>query len=259
MKILALDTSNKTLSVALLENDSVVASFILNTKKNHSVTLMPTIDHLFQAASWVPKQLEKIVVSAGPGSYTGVRIALATAKTLSYTLNKPLVAISSLALMAQNAFFFKGLIVPLFDALRDNVYAGNYRFIEGKLTSTIKDKYISFAELLASFDKKKRILFIGEDVKKFQSKIKTLLPQAVICQNAVLNIPHAANLALMSQDIAPVKDVHAFVPWYLKRVEAEEKWLKRFGNKHSSSNLKIHKRAQLLSTTIGVKRVNDLF
>jgi tRNA A37 threonylcarbamoyladenosine modification protein TsaB len=140
------------------------------------------------------------------------------------------VAISSLALMAQNACFFKGLIVPLFDALRENVYAGSYRFTEGKLTSIIKDSYISFAELLASFDKKERILFIGEDVRKFQSKIKNSLPQALICQNAFLNIPHATNLVLMSQDIAPVKDVHTFSPWYLKRVEAEEKWLKKLSN-----------------------------
>ncbi|MDR0614744.1 MAG: tRNA (adenosine(37)-N6)-threonylcarbamoyltransferase complex dimerization subunit type 1 TsaB, partial [Lactobacillales bacterium] len=159
MKFLTMDTSNKTLSVALVEDNSVISSFILNIKKNHSITLMPAIDRLFKAVAWTPWQVEKIVVSAGPGSYTGVRMAVTTAKTLAYTLNKPLVAISSLALLAQNATFFEGLIIPLFDARRDNVYAGVYRFMEGKLTFVVADSHISFSNLLASFTPKERILF----------------------------------------------------------------------------------------------------
>ncbi|MDR1013080.1 MAG: tRNA (adenosine(37)-N6)-threonylcarbamoyltransferase complex dimerization subunit type 1 TsaB [Lactobacillales bacterium] len=227
MKILAMDTSNKVLSLALMKNDNVVANFTLNIKKSHSITLMPAIDQLFKIVNWLPEQLAKIVVSAGPGSYTGVKIAVTTAKTLAYTLNRPLVAISSLALLAQNACFFEGLIVPLFDARRDNVYAGGYRFIKGKLTSVIKDAHLPFAKLLASFLKEQQILFLGEDVKKIHSKIKNVLPQALICQNVVLNIPNASNLAWMSREVKPVRDVHAFVPWYLKRVEAEEEWLKK--------------------------------
>jgi tRNA threonylcarbamoyl adenosine modification protein YeaZ len=231
MKFLTMDTSNKTLSIALVKNNAVVSSFTLNIKKNHSITLMPAIDRLFKVVAWTPQQVEKIVVSAGPGSYTGVRMAVTTAKTLAYTLNKPLVAISSLALLAQNAYFFEGLIIPLFDARRGNVYAGVYRFIESKLVSVAADSHVSFSNLLASFTPKEQILFLGEDVEKFQSKIKNALPQALICENADLNIPHAANLALMSLKVAPVKDVHAFVPWYLKRVEAEEKWLEKLSNR----------------------------
>jgi len=236
MKFLTMDTSNKTLSVALVEDNSVISSFILNIKKNHSITLMPAIDRLFKAVAWTPQQVEKIVISAGPGSYTGVRMAVTTAKTLAYTLNKPLVAISSLALLAQNAYFFEGLIVPLFDARRDNVYAGVYRFINGKLAASVEDSHISFSNLLASFTPKERILFLGEDVEKFQVKIKSILPQALICENANLNIPHAANLALMSQEAEPIKDIHAFVPWYLKRVEAEEKWLEKLGSRNIQKN-----------------------
>jgi tRNA threonylcarbamoyl adenosine modification protein YeaZ len=237
VKILAMDTSNKVLSVALVEDDSVVSSFTLNIKKNHSVTLMPAIDRLFKVAAWTPQQVEKIVVSVGPGSYTGVRMAVTTAKTLAYTLNKPLVAISSLALLAQNAYFFEGLIVPFFDARRDNVYAGVYRFINGKLAAIVEDSHIVLAKLLASLTKKKQILFLGEDVAKFEAKVKSILPQAMTCQSATLNIPHAENLALMSQEVESIKDIHAFVPWYLKRVEAEKKWLEKLGNNRPLAKL----------------------
>lgn len=87
MKILSIDTSNAPLAIALVEDKQLVAETTLNITKNHSVFLMPVIEQLMQMASWTPQQLNRIVVAKGPGSYTGVRIAVTTAKTLASTLN----------------------------------------------------------------------------------------------------------------------------------------------------------------------------
>ena len=81
MKLLAFDTSSKALSVAILEDEALLAETTLTIKKNHSITLMPVIDFLMQQIDLTPKDLDRIVVAEGPGSYTGLRIAVATAKT----------------------------------------------------------------------------------------------------------------------------------------------------------------------------------
>ena len=96
MKVLAFDTSSKALSLAILEDKQVLAETTINIKKNHSITLMPAIDFLMASLDWTPKDLDRIVVAEGPGSYTGLRIAVATAKTLAHTLNIELVGMSSL-------------------------------------------------------------------------------------------------------------------------------------------------------------------
>ena len=91
MKILAFDTSSKALSLAILEDKQLLAETTINIKKNHSITLMPAIDFLMGSLDLTPKDLDRIVVAEGPGSYTGLRIAVATAKTLAHTLNIELV------------------------------------------------------------------------------------------------------------------------------------------------------------------------
>ena len=124
MKVLAFDTSSKALSLAILEDKQVLAETTINIKKNHSITLMPAIDFLMASVDWTPKDLDRIVVAEGPGSYTGLRIAVATAKTLAHTLNIELVGMSSL--LALVPYQQEGLFVPLMDARRNNVYAGFY-------------------------------------------------------------------------------------------------------------------------------------
>ena len=93
MKLLAFDTSSKALSVAILEDEALLAETTLTIKKNHSITLMPVIDFLMQQVDLTPKDLDRVVVAEGPGSYTGLRIAVATAKTLAHTLGIELVGV----------------------------------------------------------------------------------------------------------------------------------------------------------------------
>lgn len=113
MKVLAIDTSNYVMGVSLIEENTVVGEIITNLTKNHSVRLMPAVEQLLKECNVKPKELDKIVVAAGPGSYTGVRIGVTAAKTLAWSLQIPIVGVSSLEVVAANGVDFQGVICPL--------------------------------------------------------------------------------------------------------------------------------------------------
>ena len=214
MKVLAFDTSSKALSLAILEDKQVLAETTINIKKNHSITLMPAIDLLMASLDWTPKDLDRIVVAEGPGSYTGLRIAVATAKTLAHTLNIELIGMSSLLSLVPRQQ--EGLLVPLMDARRNNVYAGFYE----NAKPVMPEAHLSFAEVLEKVTDAEQVTFVGE-VGPFVEQIQEQLPQASYQET----LPNAANLALWAWD-KKADSLHDFVPNYLKRVEAEENWLK---------------------------------
>ena len=214
MKVLAFDTSSKALSLAILEDKQVLAETTINIKKNHSITLMPAIDFLMESLDWTPKDLDRIVVAEGPGSYTGLRIAVATAKTLAHTLNIELVGMSSL--WALVPYQQEGLFVPLMDARRNNVYAGFYE----NAKPVMPEAHLSFEEVLEKVKGASQVTFVGE-VAPFVEQIQEHLPRT----NYKETLPNAATLALLAWD-KEADSLHDFVPNYLKRVEAEENWLK---------------------------------
>ena len=214
MKVLAFDTSSKALSLAILEDKQVLAEMTINIKKNHSITLMPAIDFLMASLDWTPKDLDRIVVAEGPGSYTGLRIAVATAKTLAHTLNIELVGMSSL--LALVPYQQEGLFVPLMDARRNNVYAGFYE----NAKSVMPESHLSFERVIELIKGASQVTFVGE-VGTFVEQIQEHLPRT----NFKETLPNAANLALWAWD-KEADSLHDFVPNYLKRVEAEENWLK---------------------------------
>ena len=214
MKVLAFDTSSKALSLAISEDKQVLAETMINIKKNHSITLMPAIDFLMSSLDLTPKDLDRIVVAEGPGSYTGLRIAVATAKTLAHTLNIELVGMSSLLALVPRQQ--EGLLVPLMDARRNNVYAGFYE----NAKPVMPEAHLSFAEVLEQVKDAEQVTFVGE-VGPFVEQIQEQLPQASYQET----LPNAANLALWALD-KKAASLHDFVPNYLKRVEAEENWLK---------------------------------
>ncbi|MFS9081699.1 tRNA (adenosine(37)-N6)-threonylcarbamoyltransferase complex dimerization subunit type 1 TsaB [Streptococcus mitis] len=214
MKVLAFDTSSKALSLAILEDKQVLAETTINIKKNHSITLMPAIDFLMASVNWTPKDLDRIVVAEGPGSYTGLRIAVATAKTLAHTLNIELVGMSSL--LALVPYQQEGLFVPLMDARRNNVYAGFYE----NAKPVMPEAHLPFELVIELIKGASQVTFVGE-IGPFVEQIQEHLPRT----NYKETLPNAANLALLAWD-KEADSLHDFVPNYLKRVEAEENWLK---------------------------------
>lgn len=234
MKLLAFDTSSQALSVALTEDDTLLGKIDLNIKKNHSLTLMPAIDFLMTNAGLQPEDLDRIAVAQGPGSYTGLRIAVTTAKTLASTLNIDLVGVSSLAAIAAN-IDVASKVVPLIDARRQNVYAGIY---ENGL-SVSQEQHIELDKLMETLKTEETLIFSGE-LANFRELIAQTLPQAKFVENAERRLPNAYQIARLGAGYEPV-NVDTFVPEYLKKVEAEEKWLETHAEDQGNDTHYIHK------------------
>lgn len=225
MKILAIDTSNHPMSVALVENDQLLATTTLNMVRNHSIFLLPVIDDLFQKVQWQPQDLDRIVVAQGPGSYTGIRIAVTSAKVLADTLKIELVGISSLKTVAANVNpGTNALIVPFFDARRGNVFAGAYQWKDGQLISVLNDQHLAMQDLLEQLAKfEKPVLLAGELTDRLKKQL-TAVPKQMQFLPSAFAIPSTYQLALLGAKETPVQDIDDFVPQYLRITEAEAVW-----------------------------------
>lgn len=228
MKAIAIDTSNLTLGIALLDDTKVIGEYVTNLKKNHSVRAMPAVEWLMQECDIKPEELERVIVAKGPGSYTGLRIGVSIAKTLAWTLKIPLVGVSSLEVLAAGGTFFNGSLNPLFDARRGQVYTGLYEYGEnGVLMNSRKDQNLLLSDWLEELKKEdKKILFLGNDVSLHQEVIlETLKDQAVIA-SMTENNPRPAMLGKIGLKKEP-EDIHTFVPNYIRLAEAEVKWMEQ--------------------------------
>lgn len=128
LKIAALESSGLVASVALMQDDTLLAEYTVNYKKTHSQTLLPMLDELKRMTELDLRTLDAVAVSAGPGSFTGLRIGSATAKGLGMALNVPIIAVPTLEALAYQCYGTKALVCPIMDARRGQVYAGVYRF-----------------------------------------------------------------------------------------------------------------------------------
>jgi tRNA threonylcarbamoyladenosine biosynthesis protein TsaB len=227
MKALAIDTTNNVLGIALVDEDKVIGEYITNLKKNHSVRAMPAIEQLLNDCNISPKQLDKIVVATGPGSYTGVRIGVSIAKTMAWSLNIPIVGVSSLEVLAANGRFFAGYISPLFDARRGQVYTGLYQYTGDGLVTIEKDQNILLVDWLTILkEKNEKVLFVGNDVEIHKETIETIFEGMGEIAKVVLNNPRPSELGIIGLN-REATDVHSLVPNYIRLAEAEAKWLEQ--------------------------------
>lgn len=226
MTILAIDTSNYSLGIALLNEETVMGEYITNVKVNHSVRAMPAIEALMRDCGVSPKQLTKIVVAKGPGSYTGVRIGVTIAKTLAWSLGIPIVGVSSLEILtASIGRYFTGYVSPLFDARRGQIYTGLYRYQSGELQTIYKDQNVlttTWLETLRSLDKP--ILFVGNDLPIHREVIEKGLGEKAIFAEVTEHNPRPSELGLLGKN-RPAEEIHKFVPNYIRLAEAEVKWM----------------------------------
>ncbi|KGR90597.1 hypothetical protein CD30_10340 [Ureibacillus massiliensis 4400831 = CIP 108448 = CCUG 49529] len=224
---LGIETSNSPLSIAIVKDGQVLTEVVQNIKLTHSVTVMPTIEELFSKVNLKPNEIDAIAVSEGPGSYTGLRIGVTIAKTLAWTLQKPLVGVSSLSVLASNANLFNGLICAMFDARRKNVYAGVYKGQE--LNAVIDDHHTHIDYLLERLKELNMpILFIGSDIVYFKDQIAEQLGELASFASSSINLPRASKLIeLAAKKTLPSQDeIHTFVPKYHRLAQAEAEWIK---------------------------------
>ncbi|MCK8625040.1 tRNA (adenosine(37)-N6)-threonylcarbamoyltransferase complex dimerization subunit type 1 TsaB [Apilactobacillus sp. M161] len=228
MKVLALDTSNRPLTVAIVEDNQILATETTTVHQKHAEFLMPIIENLFNKCDLKPNDIDRIVVSGGPGSYTGIRIATATAKTLAFTLNKELVGISSLLALALNCETENMLVMPIFNARNNNAFTGLYKIKNGQPIVILEDCHTDFDKWIekvkADFSGEK-ICLVG-DYSVFLDKIKAELSNNYHTLSFDNNLPKAAKIAKYGQNLNPIKDIDTFVPRYLRLTKAESDWQK---------------------------------
>ncbi|MDF2500462.1 MAG: universal protein YeaZ [Anaerosporomusa subterranea] len=231
MSILALDTSTIVSSVALAESDRLLAEITLQTKKTHSEHLMPHIADLLDKASQKRSDLTAIAVSIGPGSFTGLRIGLATAKALAYTLKLPLVGVPTMAALAFGCYAPGVTLAPMLDAQKGNVYFALYQWrLDGFHELTAPAVAAADSLLLRLSQMETSVVLLGEAAIMFQDQAQPydnlFLPPA----HSV--IPRAGSVALLGLERlrnGQQDDIEALEPLYIRRSEAEVLWEQRHG------------------------------
>ena len=225
MKILAVDSSASVASAAIAEGDKLICEFTLNHKKNHSEKLMPMIDELFQSAQLMPGDIDLFAVANGPGSFTGLRIGVATVKGLAHALQKPTVGISTLLAMAYNLPFCEYMLSPIMDARRAQVYNGVYQWQKGTVKEIIQPRAVSIAECIGELRKNgEPVVFLGDGVPVHKDFIREQLGDQAIFAPQNCNMQRAASVALAAAEIYKTgnyQNYYELAPMYLRKPQAE--------------------------------------
>lgn len=213
MKSLLIDTSNKVISLAINDEGINIAEINANVARPHSETLMVYISHLFDYAGMNKSDIDRIIVARGPGSYTGVRIGVTVAKTLAYSLKVELYSVSSLFVLAASSNQ-QGVVAPLFDARRGNVFAAAYKFNDGKYEEVHAPAHSAFEELKEKLEDED-VTFYGNSTEQFKN-IKGFSHLT----------PRISNVERYDEALNS-EDVHGLVPEYLRVSEAERNWMEK--------------------------------
>lgn len=229
MIVLSVDSSSKVATVAILKDDVLLGEYILNDKREHSVILMPLIETLLKECNLTIDDIDGYVVSKGPGSFTGLRIGMATVKGMSFGNNKPYISISSLDALAYNLISFNGIICPIMDALRENVYTALYKNNNDSLEKIMDYTALDIDELVNLLkDKNEEVIFVGDGLYKHKKYICDNFSKAHFAP-AHLNIIRASSLGELGLNLLKngICDHSNSAPIYLKKPQAERELERR--------------------------------
>lgn len=229
MKILALDSSGLVATIAVMEDEVMVAEYTTCYKKTHSQTLLPMLDEMKKMIDLDIKSIDAIAVTKGPGSFTGLRIGCATAKGLGLALGCPLVPIPTVDALAYNMYGSDALICPLMDARRDQVYTGLYRFEKKnsgyEMVCELPQCAISIEEIINIVNTWEcEVIFLGDGVPVYKEKIEAMCQTQYSFAPAGFNRQRASSVALLGADLySKGKAVSAdeMEPDYLRLSQAE--------------------------------------
>jgi tRNA threonylcarbamoyladenosine biosynthesis protein TsaB len=231
MKILGIDSSGLTASAAIVSGDMLAAEFTVNNKQTHSQTLLPMIDQVVKMSGIALEEIDGIAVAAGPGSFTGLRIGSSTAKGMALALDKLIISVPTLEGLAYRMAGFSGVICPLMDARRNQVYTGIYQITENQLKCLLGQSAMDIQEIVEKVnDFGQNVVFLGDGVPVYETVIKenVLVPY----QFAPLHLNRqsaAAVAALGALYMAEgrTEDAREHKPVYLRQSQAEREREKR--------------------------------
>ena len=231
MRILGVDSSGMVASVALVEDDLLVAEYSVNYKKTHSQTLLPMLDEIVKMTELDLNTIDAIAVAAGPGSFTGLRIGAATVKGLGLALEKPVISVPTCHGLAYNLWGSDKLICPIMDARRKQVYTGIYRFEEHQLM-TLKEQWAApIEELLEELNQRgEMVTFLGDGVPVFRELIAEKLQVPYSFAPAHVNKQRAAAVAALGSIYykeGRTETAMEHIPEYLRVSQAERERAER--------------------------------
>ena len=247
MKILAIDSSGLTAAAAVIEDDIILAEYSIQTGHTHSQTLLPLMEEIKSRIGLDLDSIDAYAVAAGPGSFTGLRIGIATVKGLGVAIDKPVVAVPTLEALAYNLYGAGSLVCPIMDARRSQVYTGIYEFVTGdgaadaaggRMRPVLKQSAMAFEDLCTKLNEIGRpVIFTGDGIPAFAEKMKELLTCPYETAPAHMSRQRAASLAAlalayMKGETDPglegeVTDADGLTPIYLRLSQAEREKMER--------------------------------
>lgn len=230
MKILSLDSTAIVSTVAICENEKLLAQFTINNGNTHSETLLPMIEASLKVLKLTVDDIDVFACSAGPGSFTGVRIGAATIKGLAFNKNKPCAPVSSLDALAHNLLYADGIVCPVMNARRGQLYNALFLCENGKLTRLCEDRLISVYDLeneLENNYQNKKIYLCGDGYgiakgtfTKVNAENTLLIHQYQSAYSVALCALEVGEQGLLTTDIE-------LSPVYLRASQAERERLER--------------------------------
>lgn len=229
MITLALDTSAKTVGVALLEEDNILVESFFNLGVNASILLLPAIEEVFRKATLGVEQVDLWVCTVGPGSFTGLRIGLGTLKGLALATGRPIVGVSTLEALAFFGIHSSTLICPMMDAQKKQIYTALYTAqTDYSLQRIEEERIVDLDGFLSTITEK--TLFLGDGALRYRDRISELLPAEALFGAPHLHAVRASVVGLLGRKNyarGEVLDLLTFTPRYLRLSEAEVKLLQQ--------------------------------
>lgn len=248
MRVLAIDSSGLTATVAIVEDDQTIAEYTTNYKKTHSQTLLPMIDEMVRMVDADLKEIDAIAVAGGPGSFTGLRIGSATAKGLGLALDKPLIHVPTVDAMAYSLYGCEDIICPIMDARRKQVYTGLYSFSHKKREEnddgSLYDEpvfqvlrmqmAVPVEELIRHLNVyRRRVVFLGDGVPVYKEMLAEGLKVPYSFAPSFMNRQRAAAvgaLGIRYYEAGRYEAAAGFKPEYLRKSQAERERAEREKN-----------------------------
>ncbi|MEW6379366.1 MAG: tRNA (adenosine(37)-N6)-threonylcarbamoyltransferase complex dimerization subunit type 1 TsaB [bacterium] len=236
MIILGIETATRTGSIALVSEDEVLAEYLISGIKSHAEQLLRGIDQVLTDTGRSLAECAGIAVSIGPGSFTGLRIGVSTAKALAFAAGKPIVGVPTLEALAANLPFTSCSICPLLDARKKEVYTALYQWTEGELQVLVPERAVSPLDMINQLDRSRRTIFIGNGSRLYERLIREEFGKEAEFSPQSHNCPRAsivASLGLKRLTLQQSDRAETLVPTYLRPSDAEIHW----SHKHNSRNL----------------------
>ena len=225
MKILGIDSSGLVASAAIAVEKNIIAEFTVNNKQTHSQTLLPMIEKVVDMSGIELEQIDAIAIAAGPGSFTGLRIGSATAKGIGLALKKPVVSVPTLEGLAYRVSVFDGIICPIMDARRNQVYTGIYKMDKGNLVCLSEQKAVEIHEIMEELEKyDEKVIFLGDGVEVQRETIEKEFKKEYCFAPIHLSKQSAAAVAVLGDiyfNQGKAEDAAEHKPIYLRKSQAE--------------------------------------